>query len=275
MENDNIKTAMDAGAALANIHDIEPDGLSAPIIVVPTGYKTEVPSVERVEAWLVNPLRKKGEFHLSELDSFIRYFNEHKTDDSRIFATITDTGAYFEGVLNFHGKQPAFGDHRCTLKLTPTHEWNVWLTNNKVKMTQADFAQFLEDNADMFTEPTGANLLEIVQTLEGKSHVNISQAVKLQNGQLKLTYTEDVELKGVTSAQAGEMILPMILNVGIAPFQGVTRYAMKARLRYRIENRKITLWYEVIDAHLFVRDVCNGVLTAMEKQTGITPFKSA
>ncbi|HEX4646322.1 MAG TPA: DUF2303 family protein, partial [Verrucomicrobiae bacterium] len=101
----------------------------------------------------------------------------------------------------------------------------------------------------------------------------INTAVKMQTGAIKLAYTEEVELKGGSASQAGELAIPAILEVGIAPFEGVARYRIKARLRYRIENRKVVFWYESVDTHLVVRQVCAEIIQIIEKQTGVVPFK--
>ena len=80
----------------------------------------------RSKKWLKNPTRKRGTFEFGDVDSFCRYFNEHKTPDSRIFATVTDDGGSFEGILNFHGADPSFSmtmSARHTLK--STKEWGA------------------------------------------------------------------------------------------------------------------------------------------------------
>ena len=63
-------------------------------------------------------------------------------------------------------------------------------------MSQVDFATYLEDNAALFTDPKGADMLELIRNLEGHANVSINQAVKLQTGAIKLTFTEEVELQG-------------------------------------------------------------------------------
>lgn len=272
---DNIQSAIDAGRALGGPELIEPDGQKAPLVVIPAGHRAEILKLSEVEQWLHAPIRKKGAFAFGDLDSFIRYFNEQKNEDSRIFSNVTDTGASFEGIINFHGAEPDFNDHKCTHTLTPTLEWTVWRENNKAQKTQTAFATFLEEHEDMFVDPKGADLRELIQTLEGKSHVNIAQAVKLQTGAIKLTYNEDVELKGQIASQTGDILVPTMLKVSIAPFVGTARYEMEARLRYRIDNRKIVFWYETVAPHLVVRAIASDMLNVIKKQTGLEPFKTA
>lgn len=272
---DPAATILNAGAALGNIRLVKPtDG--APVAVVPDGYKMQVIPMALVEQWAGKPDRKKGWFHFDEVNSFIRYFNEHKTDSSRIFAKITDTGAKFYGILNFHGAESSFNDHICAVALRPTHEWTEWVLNANRHMPQAAFAAFLEDNSDWFIEPRGADLLELIADLEGKAHVDITQAVKLQTGAINLKFTETIELKaGGSSSQSGDITVPKEFTVEITPFEGTRHQTMKARLRFRIQEKKIIFWYEPVDSHLVVRLLCAELLDNIENQTSVVPFKIA
>lgn len=270
---DNFQTLLHAGAALNALHGIDASEEKLPAVVIPKGYELQTLDRDECDLWAGHPRRKTGTFVFGDVDSFIRYFNEHKSADARVFAKISDTGAKFYGIVNFHGASPSFNDHRCAVQLTPTMEWTTWLNYARKQMTQAVFAGFLEDNADWFVKPSGLDLLELVSSLEGKSHVDITQAVKLQTGAISLKYSEVVELKGgTTSNQSGELTVPKELVVGIACFEGTSRRDMRARLRYRIDNRKIIFWYEPIDAHLHVRALCNGLLNIIQSQTGLEPF---
>lgn len=270
---DNFQTLLDAGAASAGLRSI-PTGLGVPVITIPSGYDFHVVDVKEVERWNGKPNRKTGRFSFSDLESFIRYYSEHKTEDSRIFAAVSDTGANFIGVLNFHGAEPSFNDHHAHMELIPTTEWKIWMATAHTKMPQMEFARFLEDNSEMFTQPQGLDLLDLVTELEGKSHVDITQAVKLQTGAIKLNYSEVVELKGGSGNQSGEMIVPKELTVNIAPFEGTARREMKARLRFRIENKRILFSYDPIHSHWHVRALIEEVLNTIYSQTGTEPFKT-
>lgn len=275
MDINETHAALDAGQLLAKLQYVGPAlNSGAPVMAVPAGSNIQILDREKVEKWLPTPMRKTGSFAFADVESFCRYFTEHKSEASRIFATVTDSGGSFRGVLNFHGKDPSFNDHACTLTLAPTKEWVIWTTKNREHMTQEAFAIFLEENAQMFTKPTGAALLELVATLEGHSNADISLGTKLSNGAIRLTYNEDVVLKGVSSSKEGAMDLPNILEVGIAPFQGEKPYLMRARLKYRIESRKVTFFYEAIDQHLVIRDVCQGIIDRIKETTAVNPFMS-
>lgn len=277
--NNEIQAAIDAGSGLGKLQFITgPSG--APLALVPSGYTAKVIPVAEVESWMPKPFRKKGAFIFTTIESFNRYVNEHKSKYTRIFATITPTEATFKAILNFHGgveTESSFNDHLCTVKMQTTPEWDLWLRNNKAKMTQVEFAAFLEENPSLFVSPAGAELLELVQTLEGHSNAKINSAVKLQNGTIKLSYDEDVVLKGSGGAatnKTGDMTIPALLNVGIAPFTGCPKFSITARLRYRVQNRELSFFYETVDLPNIIPGVCQGILELIKEKTEIEPFMS-
>ena len=139
-------------------------------------------------------------------------------------------------------------------------------------MTQAEFATFLEENSDLFITPSGADMLELVQSLEGHSNVAFNSGIKLQNGAIKLSYDEEVTLKGQVASVPGSLEVPKLLEAGIEPFNGTGKVKVAARLKYRIESRKVSLWFETIDAHKIVRDICDSIIAQITEKTGIQPF---
>lgn len=273
-DSNNIQAAIEAGTRLAGIQYIGSIS-GAPVVVVPAGYDARILDLAKIEQFLPKPARKRGTFKFGDVDSFVRYFGEHKNDSSRIFAELTDSGASFKGILNFHGSDASFNDHICQHTLESTVEWKRWMGSNKVKMSQVEFATFLEENADLFKEPSGAAFLELIRDLEGHANISVNSSVKLENGAIKLQYDEEVLLKGSqTTTQSGEMDIPSVLSIAVAPFRGLSPFPIKARLRYRIESRKLLFWYETIDAHKLVETVCKSVMDIITEKTLVQPFVS-
>lgn len=194
------------------------------------------------------PQRINQKVLLLDAGSFVDYVNRYKTDRTLIFADVTETSASFIAALDYHGAapelKPEYISHRAQFDTIQTTEFKAWLAANRKAMTQVEFATWLEDNAKLFTEPSGADLLELVQTLFGKQDVRFTSGVRLQSGGNKLQYDEDVELSG---KQAGGTVeIPKEITATFAPFQGAAAYVIRARLKYRIESRKLTLWFETI-----------------------------
>lgn len=280
MDENHLKTVLDAGARVTSLQ-IPTDPLS--VLVVPDGYKPQ--STEAlIGGWRERPLRVKASVKMEHLDSFIEYVKLFAiAGQTRIFAdskggmvAIVDYHtAPSGGVENgppAHSAVPAWAEHRATYSPIVTPEWTRWMVKNKQRMDQAGFAEFLEENQEMVIDPKGADLLEMIQTLEGKNHIDCNSLIRLSNGKTKLDYSEEVSLKGQVNNVPGSVDFPNLLTAGIVPFDGGAAYKVSCRLRYRIESRKLTFWYEIIDPHLVIKTAIQEITAAVTEKTGIAPL---
>jgi uncharacterized protein YfdQ (DUF2303 family) len=267
----NIQAALDAGRALGT--PIEPPSRTA-VVVVPEKYRVE--DVEKyIEKHLPDPRRTKTFVSLANADSFIAYVLEYKTKATKVFASVPpgNREPSFLAVLDYHEPGlPHWGEHRAGYTCAFTPEWQRWMNKNAVRMTQVELATFLEENATLVLDPPGAELLELVSTLEGKNNISCSSMVRLPNGKQKLTYEEDVELRGSTSTTQGQVEFPSRLVAGIEPFSGGPTYKITCRLKYRIENRKITFWFECIDVHLVIKECVQAIVDLVQEKLAIVPL---
>ena len=253
------------------------DGHS-PFMIVPAGCKAE-----DLSAFYPMP-RILQRVELQDAGSFIAYVNRFKSEETLIFAQLKPNTARFFAALDYHTKAPelvpAYIQHRAVYETQQTPEFTTWLAANRKAMTQVEFATFLEDNSKLFIEPAGADLLEMVQSLFGKQDVRFSSAVRLQSGGNRLHFDEDVVLNGTNSTRGGDVELPKTLRALLPVFQGSASYVVEARLKYRIESRKLTLWFETIGLHEIIRHAIMGIVAEIahpEKPsgTGTADFKDA
>jgi uncharacterized protein YfdQ (DUF2303 family) len=205
-----------------------PPGGTVPYVIVP-----ESMNVHSLEDMLP-PQRIKRLVTLIESGSFIDYVNRFKTDNTLIFANVSDHGASIFALLDYHGPAPkltpAHVDHKAQYNTICTKEWKDWREADRKVMNQVQFATWVEEHLELFRgitdaagkvlTPTGAELLELVQTLEGKSDVRFNSAIRLQSGGSKLAFDEDVTLKGQTVNQSGFIEVPKQVGAGIKPFEG-------------------------------------------------------
>lgn len=237
-----------------------------------------IPSNTKIESLkhLCPPAYIERQVRLQAADSFAEYVNRFKTPATLIFAEETAQGVKLKSILDYHLANPTPSADRCLhvalYESLPTVEWAEWKSADRKPKDQVAFATWLEDNAALFRNPTGADLLELVRTLTGKNEVRFMSAIRLDSGANRLQYDEDVELKGQLSTKSGAVVLPSIVTAGIAPFQGSAAYEVNARLKYRIESRKLNLWFETIAPHIIMRDAVLGVLKLITEKTGLTPL---
>ncbi len=253
---------------------VQPDG--DPYVIIPQG--TVVNSL----AHLVPPARIKQAPQFMECSSFIDYVNRFKTEVSQIFVNISDEdadcvcGASFTALLDYHSAAPAlkpgYCQHQARFNTVQTPEWMSWMGADRRPTDQVTFATFLEENAKLFVEPKGAELLELVRSLNGHKNARFNQTVRLDTGACSVAYEEDIQIRGTGGTKAETLELPATIKAGIAPFQGSPLYQVTARLRVRIEERKLRLWYETIQPHVVIRDSVLLLAKQVADKTGIIPL---
>lgn len=260
---DGVRALLEAGGAIGGARYTGLMSLEeVPYAVVPQGYKLE--SLERfVRArWI------RQTVVLSTARSFIDYVNRFSDSQSVIFATVTDAGAQLLAVLDYHvpdEAQVGHCEHCASWDCPQTRDWKTWTQADRKEMTQEQFALFLEDNGHVFKTPGGADLLELVTTLEGRSDVQFASAVRLQNGKVALRYEDAVTLTG--GQGSGQIEIPQRMVVVMQVFEGGTAYEFEARLRYRIAQRKLTFWFETVRRHEVIRRAAEAAVEQVREET--------
>jgi uncharacterized protein YfdQ (DUF2303 family) len=265
---DNVQALLDAGRSMGAAVAVHG---SVPAVVIPQGYK--------LEPMRFDAARVARSVTFTEPASFGEYVNRFKAPGTLIFAALTDTGCKLVAHLDYHNETTLettlnarlWSTHTACLTLEVTQEWGTWMKRNggEKPFNQTEFALFLEDNERVFESPSGADLLELVTTLEGRSNVRFNSALRLNSGKNKLDFEEDVELRGASSVTKGSLEIPAKLLLLIQPFSGVPHYRVEARLRYRIVSKALLFWYETVTPHLVIRDAAKAVLATVAEATGV------
>lgn len=258
---DSLSAAIEIGAAIGAPKD---SGIGI-YTLVPEGY-----NLHDLEEFQGAPYRKKGQVKLDDADSFIRYFNAHAAPSSQIYAKLNPP--VFVGVLNDHTADGAgWGDHRVTYACPFSPEWKEWTGNDKKAMKQAEFAEFIERNLPDIVEPIGAEMLEISRSLQAKKKVNFSSGIRLSNGEQELTYEE--EIQGTTAK--GKLHIPEVFKIGVQVLEGGAPYAVECRLRYRITEASLVMWYEIVRPHKIIEDAVTAVWDSISNQTSRSILKGS
>ncbi|AVQ84258.1 DUF2303 family protein [Variovorax sp. PMC12] len=245
MSNDQTTEAQSIASMSAALQDARHVN-GVPFVIVPQDYR-----FHSLESQLGAPVRKKGTTVLTDEASFIAVLNDQKTNDTRLFSTINPPT--FTAVFNHIAELPGWGDHRAAYNAPLSPEWKIWTEKSGRPQKQADFAQFIEDNLPDIVEPAGADLLEVAHGLIAKKNVKFASAIRLSDGSNQFTYEEDVQ--GAT--QKGQMAVPDHFVIGIPVFEGGEAWRVDARLRYRISEGGLTLWYELVRPHKVIETAVN------------------
>jgi uncharacterized protein YfdQ (DUF2303 family) len=228
-----------------------------------------------VEAASPAPYRQRATVELKETRSFIAYLHAHAIPKvTRIFATVTEQGARFEAIIDYHAEQngtAGWGEHTATLTLQTTPEWQTWIKRNRAEIPQADFAELLEDNLADIIEPDGAALLDMAQFLTGKKGATWKSGKNLKDGAITFEYSETIETTGGVSARRDETEqVPDHLVLNLCPFVGGAPVAVRTRFRFRIGDRgNLSFIYLMDRPHKVIEAAVNAARARIEEETGL------
>lgn len=262
MEQNNIQSAINAGLNMADVRTLE----GYPFAVVPEGAE-----VEGLENFLPAPMRKRGTVTVNDVGSFVAYVNAEKTSGTRLYGSYTAPG--FAAVFNDHAESgPGWKDYRVNYACPLSIEWKTWKAMDGKQMLQEQFAQFIENNLPDIANPPAADMLEISRSLEAKKKVNFASGIRLSNGQNELTYEEQIS----GTAAKGKLIVPEEFTIGIPVLEGGIKYAVLARLRYRIgDGGKMAMWYELVRPHKIIEDAVFAVWNDIADKTALPVFNGS
>lgn len=258
MDTNNIEAIRDLAAACMDMRDAG-DG-AKPFVVLPNNY-----GVTDIENLLPTPTRPRGTVTLRTVDSFIELLNQVKVSNTRLYAADDPKAPHFIAIINDHSRElgPGWRDYKLFYACPLSEEWKTWAGMNGKAMKQVDFAKFIEDNLPDVYQPAAAEMLEISRTLEAKKSVDFKSAQRLSDGQQEFTYNEAVE----GTAGKGKFKVPEEFKIGIPVFNGGTPYLITARLRYRIDNGVLVLWYDLLREHKVMEDAFKTMREKIETDT--------
>lgn len=263
-----MKEALNAALAVHATALGAKDINGVPHLIVPPNY-----DVKNLEALLNAPIRIRARAELADAKSFIDYWQKFATDKSVIFAD--EDHRKFNAIFDYHADaaNPGWCEHEAALTLTHSDEWTRWRSRNNQQMKQRDFAEFIEDNIKDVFEPTGAELLEVAKTLTVNKKLNFRSSQELSNGQVQLTYNE--EIKGEAGA-TGQLTIPTSITIGLRVFKGLDAYSVKARFRYRISDEGVLSFsYHLDNVETILEDAFNSVMKQITTGcSGASMFKS-
>lgn len=248
-EADAIANIVRAGAVPEVLDPSKPQ-----VLVVPADARLEFPDLR---AWRQAPERKTGTYRPSTVEAFLDYVEtQHMPESSTIW--VHPTSGRVEAVIDDNGDEPGYGQHRVVLQLTTTPEWDFWAASDKQMLTQEAFAEHIEGGLEEIVEPDAATMLEIAQSFHASSSATFRASTRLASGEQQLQYDEEVK---AAAGASGELTVPTVILLAIAPFIGEDPYRLTARLRFRLNSGQLRLGYLLDRPESVQRDALEGVAT--------------
>lgn len=249
-------------------------GLSAPVALIPTGV-----AIKDLEHLLPAPTRIRQAIRILDAATFIAYVNRFTSPAASVFCDGPE-GRTFTAVLDYHQPEsPSWGNHVATYCCPITIEWGRWKSADRKRMDQAAFAEFFEENVkditvpdSVPTAPNAADMLEISRTLEAKKNISFRQGTRLDNGQVQLTYNEQIDGR---AGESGQLNIPEQFYIAVKPFLGGDAFCVPARFRYRIQEGRLLMWFELVRPDKVLEEAYTTVRTKIQEAIGEVPLYEA
>jgi uncharacterized protein YfdQ (DUF2303 family) len=232
--------------------------------LLPEGWR-----VEDISKLLPPPSRIRQRVELLTLGAFTDYVAKFKGAESIVFAD--ETAAHYEAVLDYHSAANTLRgscDHVARYTCPQSDQWKLWSGSNSKAVSQVEFARFLEDNLPDITTPPAADFLQLVLQLQIHKAATFVSDIRLDNGQTRLRYEETIR----NDTKQGDLQIPDAFVISVPVFVDGARYALKCRLRYRLDDSKLRMWYELERPMDVFRTAVKEVSDKVRKTLADVPF---
>lgn len=216
---------------------------ASPLVLVPDGFR-----VESLKAHLLQPETLQQRVTVLTAEAFLGYWNRFKRPESVVFAD--ERSATYTAILDYHqpdGATPGRCTHKSVYAAPKAPEWDTWAALDGKRIGQAEFAEFIEENYVDVHEPSHAEMIQVSMSLQVKKGLAFSQSTRLSDGQVQLTYNE--EIIGTVQTTAGSIKVPDSFTLHLPVFLGGPRYSLKAHLRYRIAQGQLQIGFDLHRPH--------------------------
>lgn len=256
-----IQLLLDTGAKNAPLMELA-DTTAA---LVPSGYSVE-DLTPLFDKYRETPRRKFADVSHDTADSFIEYWKLFNSEASRIFAD--PDAVSFTAILDYHGAgtdTPAgWRKHQSSFTLKQTPDWKTWLGSNRKTMTQLQFAEFIEDNISDIISPPAADMVEVSRHLEATKNAQFGSSSRTNNGQVQFKYQEEIK----ATVGSSQVEVPESFKLRLMAYQGTDPVEVTARLRYRIADGKLSMWYDLHRPHKIAEQAFNNALAQIKEGCG-------
>jgi len=243
---------------------MKPDGNIMPnFIFVPKGM--ELQSTKRfIDEHKKVPDRRRGKILTDDIGSFVDLVNRNKNTDSVVFARCDASenclDAALVSIIDYH---PSGSDNdkanNCEFRIIYpfplSSEIKRWVKLNGVRVSQLQFAQFLEDRIIEISTPSeeatriikglggkcaeGIEMLELARDLEIYSTSQFKSRQKISSGEYEMKFTSEHK-----DATGKPITIPDYFVIKIPLFSGeIEAKEVIARLRYRIKDNSSVEWF--------------------------------
>lgn len=195
------------------------------------------------DEYAAEPRHRKAARVVTDAASFVAYVNRHRVAGTEIYAH-TNSSTVIAVIDSHEGGAAATGWQKHTLRLALEHSkaWQAWAAADGKLFDQASFADFLDDRYIDVIEPEPARMIDIATTFQAKTKVDFDSGVRLDSGDVKLTFTEETAAK---AGHKGDIEIPKKIKLALRPYVGGPIYFIWANFRYRLSGGNVLLGFKL------------------------------
>lgn len=202
---------------------------------------------------------------LLDVDSFVDYLTRNTTGDELPAVPYAHGAGQLELWADIDGRRitaildgyDGLRKHTATLSLKVSREWAEWLNVDGKLLGQTEFAEFVADHLSTIAMPDGALLVDICETLTGKTDVQWRSQSLDKTGQRQFVYQEQIDGQ---AGPKGDLPIPDRLVLAIRPFQGSEHEYINARFRFRLREGRLLLGVKLEEPERVLEDAFGRVV---------------
>jgi uncharacterized protein YfdQ (DUF2303 family) len=255
-----IADVIDLALTATEPHPLEEGSVYA--VAVPPNARVEVLDRD-LDKYRTHPRRARGRYTVRTAASLIEYLAKHSLPQTELWADV-DAGS-ITAVINAHSGADApagWEDHRAVLQLVHTPAWLAWSGISGKLLRQVEFAEFIEQRTVDFTNPSGADVLELAQSFQAARAGRFESSQRLSSGETNLVWTQEVQ---AAAGKSGQIAIPDVLELALIPFQGGPAYKVTARLRYRMDSGALLLGVVLERPEDVIRDAFDAIVAEVDE----------
>lgn len=215
--------------------------------------------ISDTDAYATRPRRKSGLTRVSTAESFIEYLDKHGISGETEVTGRPEAACFKATIDAGTDRLPGWTEHNVLLQLRETPEWERWKYQSGNFYGQECFAEFIEDNAVNIVEPSSAEILEIVSSLQVRLGVDFESATRLATGDVQFGYRD--ARTGASAGAAGRLSIPERFALALRRFDGGETYKVEALFRWRLRGKDLSLGYKLQNAEKITTDAFDSIAT--------------
>lgn len=213
------------------------------------------------------PARIRRKVVAHDVRGLIDYVNAYKGAPTKLYCGPATKPGILARIDDHAIGAPSHLEHACEYPCPFTVEWLTWTGQNRKRLAQVEFAEFIEANAKDIQQPSAADLFQLVTNFSDAREADFASAVRLSDGQVQLSYVE--------KDKPGKVVLPERIQLALPVFEGATHaYLLDARLRYRLDRTDLALWYELDRPDVVQRQAYDQLLAAVTEATAVPLYRA-